>query len=111
MLDRVRQVAGLALDRKTYHSQMRVETERLTGIAWKLERSQYFTESDDDPAWQAFAAGDWHRSLTVFESERADLRAEAARYTRQCSEFRRLRIVENPVTPYVQWEMQALRII
>ncbi|HUY48837.1 MAG TPA: hypothetical protein VMV92_24495 [Streptosporangiaceae bacterium] len=111
MLDRIRQTPGMVLDRRTYHEQMRVETEQLTGITWKLERSQFFTEAGDDPAWQAFVAGDWHRSLTVFESERADLQAEAAKYARQSSEFRRLRIVEHPVSPYVHWEMQSLRII
>src|SRR5258707_10261906 len=111
MLDRIREVPGALLDRKSYHAQMRVETERVAGTVWKLERSQFFTEAADDPAWQAFSSGDWDKSLATFESERADLRAEAAKYDRQGSEFRRLRVVEHPVSAYLQWEMQSLRLI
>jgi hypothetical protein len=111
MLERIRDLPGTLLDRKSYHEQMRAETERIAGIAWKLERSQFFTEAADDPAWRAFESGDWDKSVAVFESERGDLRAEAARYQRQGSEFRRLRIVDRPVSAYLQWEMQSLRII
>ncbi|SRR5712691_2116606 len=111
MLERIRDLPGTSLDRKSYHAQMRAGTEHITGIAWKLERSQFFTEAADDPAWQAFSSGDWDKSLAVFESEREDLRAEAAKYERQASQFRRLRIVVHPVSAYVQWEMQSLRII
>lgn len=89
---------------------MRVETERVTGVAWKLERSQFFTEAADDPAWQAFVSGDWLKSIAILESERPDIQAEAARYERQSTEFRRLRIVERPVSAYVQWELQSLKI-
>jgi hypothetical protein len=87
------------------------ESDHLTGPIWKLERSQYFHEPDDDPSWQAFNAGDWPKALTVFESERADARAETAKYARQGSELRRLRIVERPVTPYLLWEMQWFNIL
>ena len=51
------------------------------------------------------------KSLEIFESERGGLEAEAVKYARQDSEFRRLRIVEQPVPAYVQWEMQSLKII
>lgn len=110
MLDRIRQIPGTRLDRKSYHDHMRVETERVTGVAWKLERSQFFTESADDPAWQAFVSGDWSKSLAIFESERSDIQAEAAKYERRNTEFRRLRVVERPVSAYVQWELQSLKI-
>lgn len=110
MLDRIRQIAGTRLDRKSYHDHMRVETAQMAGVAWKLERSQFFTEAADDPAWQAFVSGDWLKSIAILESERPDIQAEAARYERQSTEFRRLRIVERPVSAYVQWELQSLKI-
>jgi hypothetical protein len=110
MLDRIRQISGTLLDRRSYHERMRVETAQMNGIVWKLERSQVFTEAADDPAWQAFASGDWLKSVAVFESERSDIQAEAEKYTRQGSEFRRLRIVEQPVSAYLQWELQSLKI-
>ena len=92
MLDRIRDTDGTRLDRSAYHGQMRVETERVNGTAWKLERSQFFTEAADDPAWQAFKSGDWSKSLGIFEDERESLTAEAAKYARQGSRFCRLRM-------------------
>jgi hypothetical protein len=110
MLDRIRETDGTRLDRSAYHGQMRAETERVNGTAWKLERSQFFTEAADDPAWQAFKCGDWSKSLGIFEDERESLVAEAAKYARQGSKFCRLRVVESPVSAYVQWEMHALKV-
>jgi hypothetical protein len=110
MLDRIRETDGTRLDRSAYHGQMRVETERVNGTAWKLERSQLFTEAADDPAWQAFKSGNWSKSLGIFEDERGSLAAEAAKYARQGSKFCRLRVVEHPVSAYVQWEMHSLKI-
>lgn len=110
MLESIRQVPGTTLDRKSYHEHMRVETEHVDGIAWKLERAQAFREPADDPAWGALVVGDWNKSLAIFESERTDIEAEAAKYARQGSEFRRLRVVEHPVSTYVQWELHSLKI-
>lgn len=111
MLERVRTLPGVPLDRKAYHEHMRVETERVNGPVWKLERSQFFAESPDDPAWAAFTAGDWDKSLEIFESERSGIEAEAGKFARQGSQLRRLRITESPVSAYLQWELQSLRIV
>lgn len=111
MLDRIQEAPGTRLDRKSYHEHMRAETSRVDGAVWKLERSQFFTEAADDPAWTTFVSGDWLKSLAIFESERPGIQAEAAKYARQGSELRRLRIVENPVSAYLQWELQSLRIV
>jgi hypothetical protein len=102
MLDHIRQIPGTPLDRKSYHEHMRVETGQVNDVVWKLERSQVFTEAADDPAWEAFVSGDWLKSVAIFESERWDIQAEAEKYARQGSEFRRLRIVEQPVSAYLQ---------
>ncbi|WP_398695293.1 DUF6879 family protein [Streptomonospora wellingtoniae] len=64
-----------------------------------------------DPSWEAFIAGDWERSLVLNDEERDGARAEAKSLREQGVEIRRLRIVEKPVTPYVQWEMQYFRIL
>jgi hypothetical protein len=110
MLDRIRQVPGIRLDRKSYHEHMLVETGQVNGIVWKLERSQFFTEPADDPAWNSFVSGDWAKSIETLESERQDIQAEADKYARQDSELRRLRIVEKPPSAYLQWELRSLRI-
>ncbi|GAA4619462.1 hypothetical protein GCM10023195_88000 [Actinoallomurus liliacearum] len=111
MLDRLREIPGKTLDAASYHALRREETEHLTRPIWKLERSQYFHEPDEDPSWQAFLARDWARVLAVFESERADARAEAEKYARQGSGLRRLRIVERPVSEYLLWETQWFKIL
>ncbi|MCO5997769.1 DUF6879 family protein [Actinoallomurus rhizosphaericola] len=111
MLDRIRRIPGQTLDVASYHALRRQETQHLTGPIWKLERSQYFHEPDDDPSWRAFVENDWARVIAVFESERAEARAEVESYARQGSELRRLRVVERPVSPYLLWEMQWFRIL
>jgi hypothetical protein len=52
--------------------------------------------------------GDWDHALRLLEARRADLRE----YQKRTEGFarRRVRIVEYPVTPYLQWEMHALRL-
>lgn len=108
------QLGGLpaeVLDRPAYHARRRDETQRLTAPVWKLERSQYFREPADDPSWQAFVVGDWEGTLKLFEEDRDDVRSEVAKYRRQGSELRRLRIVEKPLTAYVRWELHWFKIL
>ncbi|RNL87535.1 hypothetical protein EFW17_01610 [Halostreptopolyspora alba] len=110
MFDRIRAAEGTILDRPAYHADSDQEEEKLDGgVIWKLERAQYFNELDD-PAWDAFVAGDWARVMEIFESERDAVRADVGRYVHQGLEFRRLRIVEDPPTPYLQWESHSHRI-
>lgn len=111
MLSEISGIPGKLLDVASYHALRREETERLSGPIWKLERSQYFHEPDDDPSWQAFIADDWAKVLEVFESERSEAEAETDKYARQGSELRRLRVVERPVSPYLLWEMQWFKIL
>lgn len=111
MLDRIPELPAKSLDRASYHALRREETQHLTRPVWKLERSQYFHEPDDDASWQAFLAGDWARVVEVFESERSQARAEVEKYARQGSELRRLRIVEQPASRYLLWEMQWFKIL
>lgn len=110
MLSDIKDVPGEALDRPSYHADAAEQKKRLDGPIWKLERAQAFSEPHD-PAWVAFMAGDWVGVHTVFEEDRPAVRSEAAEYAAQGSELRRLRIVERPVTPYLQWEMHFFRIL
>lgn len=76
---------------------------------WKLERQQFFQEPGHD-TWDAFAEGDWEESLRRLEAGRPGLEA----YFRQVAEHgfavRRVRVVEEPLTAYMQWELHALRL-
>ncbi|WP_073219418.1 DUF6879 family protein [Streptomyces sp. NBRC 110465] len=79
------------------------------GLLAKIERGQTFQEQGS-PSWEAFAAGDWPRALSLAEDDRESI----ASYFQDASErglvFRRLRVVEFPVSPYLQWEMHVLRL-
>lgn len=76
--------------------------------AWKFERRQHFEE--DDPSRDALRAGNWAEALRLLEEDRPGL-LEAAEYDRQRGHyFHRLRVVEDPLTPYMQWELHALRM-
>lgn len=97
------------MDRPTYHADFR--RTRRSGIRFqnKLERGQNFKERGF-ASWEAFSAGDWDSALSLADEKRET-------YTQQFREAaqlnileRRLRVVEFPVTPYVQWEMFVLRL-
>jgi hypothetical protein len=76
---------------------------------WKLERQQFFREPGYD-SWEAFEKGDWDESLRLLEAGRADM----VNYHRRIEEHgfvaRRIRVVEEPIIPYLQWELYALRV-
>ncbi|MFE9664478.1 DUF6879 family protein [Streptomyces sp. NPDC005955] len=75
----------------------------------KIERGQTFKEQGS-PSWEAFARGDWPGALRLIEAERDSVAAYFQDAARRDLVFRRLRIVEFPVTPYLQWEMHSFRL-
>ena len=76
---------------------------------WKLERQQYFQEPGHE-SWQAFAQGNWEQALNIIESGRPDMRDYYQKIEKCGFLNRRVRIVEEPIIPYLQWEMQVLRM-
>lgn len=81
------------------------------GIAhlYKLERGQHFKERGF-ASWEAFAAGEWDRAISLIEEKREAYEREFEDAGRRGIVHRRVRIVEFPVTPYVQWELHVLRL-
>ena len=63
------------------------------------------------PSWEAFAAADWDRALELNERERDTVRAKVSEDESRGVVSRRLRVVDPPVTPYLQWEMQYFRLL
>lgn len=97
------------LDRPTYHQ--RYNRLHESGITFlnKLERGQHFQEKGF-PSWEAFAAGRWDRALELIEDKR-DVYAEQYEKSQALGiTNRRLRVVEFPITPYVQWELHVLHV-
>ncbi|MEU7499113.1 DUF6879 family protein [Streptomyces griseofuscus] len=97
------------LDRPTYHADFwRV---RASGIRHmnKLERGQEFQERGF-ASWEAFAAGEWDRALSLVQEKREGYERQFREAAQLGILERRLRVVEFPVTPYVQWELHVLRM-
>ncbi|MFL4907582.1 DUF6879 family protein [Streptomyces sp. MMS24-I2-30] len=79
------------------------------GESWKLERLQHFEETNDDSR-EALRQGDWPAVLRLFQAERDALVRRARDEAARGAVFHRIRVVEEPLTPYVQWELHWLRL-
>lgn len=75
---------------------------------WKLERGQYFKEPGYD-SWEAFARGDWATSLKLVEASLPEMREYYTKIARSGFSAKRVRVVEEPLTGYLQWELHVLR--
>jgi hypothetical protein len=76
--------------------------------SWKLERQQRFTQPGH-PGWEAFARGDWAESMRLNAAGRVDMAEHYQRAAGQGFHIYRVRVAEQPVVPYLQWELQVLR--
>lgn len=79
------------------------------GDSWKLERLQHFEEVGS-PSRDALRSGDWSTALRLLEEGRDNLRRIQADEEARGAVFHRVRVVQEPLTPYIQWELHALRI-
>ena len=77
--------------------------------SWKFERGQHF-EEQGDPSREALSQGRWEEALRLLDEERSRWLAIAREDERHGAPFRRVRVVEEPLTPYMQWELHALRV-
>ncbi|MDK1343788.1 hypothetical protein QNO09_10800 [Streptomyces sp. 378] len=109
MFDSFPDGASQRLDRPTYHADLSRIYSSGIGFLNKLERGQHFQEHGF-PSWEAFADGDWERALSLADERRDDYAQEIRKASRLGVTHRRLRVVEFPITPYVQWELFVLRV-
>jgi hypothetical protein len=77
--------------------------------SWKLERLQHF-EEHSSPSREALRQGDWDEAMRLVDVRRAEHLTNAQDDHSRGAVFHRIRIVEEPLTPYVQWELHALRV-
>jgi hypothetical protein len=77
--------------------------------SWKFERRQHF-EQPGNPSWDAFHQGRWEEALRLLEAKREKFAREVGEDEANGHQFHRVRIVEEPLTPYLQWELHSLRI-
>ncbi|MEU6174501.1 DUF6879 family protein [Streptantibioticus parmotrematis] len=97
------------LARPAYHQDFSRVFRSGIGFLNKLERGQEFKERGF-PSWEAFAAGRWAEALRLVEEKRNVYREQFAEADRIGVLQRRVRVMEFPVTPYVQWELHVLRL-
>lgn len=103
VFERVREAEAAVMPPEVYGPEFREAYESADGVVWKLERAQNFHEPYE-PSWVAMTEGDWERSLRLVDELRGSLPADYDGY----AEFRRVRVVETPITPYMQWELHVL---
>lgn len=102
---------GERLTREDYRRDFRRRRREAGGrSSWKFERRQHF-EEQGDPSRDALRRGHWAEALMLLEEERGGLLRSAETQQRQgLGVFHRVRVVEEPLTPYMQWELHALRV-
>ncbi|MFJ6293017.1 DUF6879 family protein [Streptomyces griseoviridis] len=101
--------ASERMDRPSYHADFGRTYASGIGFLNKVERGQHFQERGFG-SWEAFAAGDWERALALAAEGREDYARELRKAKSLGIPHRRIRIVEFPITPYVQWEFFVLRV-
>jgi hypothetical protein len=102
--------AGVALGQAEYQRDFAARMWLADGLdSWKIERLQAYDETGF-PSWEAFVAGDWPTALALIEGEQAGFLEFHRRFAVRGAAFRRVRIVERPISAYVQWEFQVLRV-
>lgn len=103
-------VDGVHLDQASYERDFGENLWAVEGAdCWKLERMQEYSEVGF-PSWEAFMAGDWSLALRLYEEERPAIVAFQEKLRRRGSHFNRVRIVAEPLTPYLRWELHCLRL-
>lgn len=101
---------GVRLTLREYRDEFRIGQWVIPGQeSWKLERRQHFREPGF-ASWEAFACGDWDTALRLIEDEREYLAEFAAKTARLGIVIYRVRVVEKPVDPYLQWELHLLKL-
>jgi hypothetical protein len=103
-------LGGARLSLGEYREEFRAAQWAIPGQeSWKLERRQHFREPGFD-SWEAFARGDWDAALRLIEDERPYLAEFSAKAGQLGIVLYRVRVVETPIDPYLQWELHLLKL-
>lgn len=106
-LDRSR---GARLELAEYRRDFRQRDEAITGRhSWKFERRQHFQEQSS-PSWDAFCRGEWNESLRLAGEGREHWQKIVLEDEARGNVFHRVRVVEERLTPYMQWELNVLLV-
>lgn len=110
MHELLRGATGTRMDRESYRTDLRKREWAVDGVdSWKLERGQHFREPWND-RWVAFDRGDWDEALRMNDAARDAFTAESRKAAEHGLRLLRVRVVEEPITPYLRWELHSLRV-
>ncbi|MFC9219555.1 DUF6879 family protein [Streptomyces hygroscopicus] len=109
-LPRLDGAPGERLSRDSYRADFQQRMQAIDGRdSWKLERRQHFQEPGTE-SWKAFSRGDWAGALELIEKRRDELLAFMGEAAKRDFSLYRVRVVAEPITPYLQWELHMLRL-
>ena len=74
----------------------------------KLESAQSFSEPDS-ASWVLFDSGDWQGAVALARGMSNELQEYFGDLRRRGITTRRVRVVDDKITPYLWWEAQVLR--
>ena len=101
---------GTRLSLEDYRADFRATESMITGQdSWKLERRQHFRQPGS-ASWEAFARGQWAEALRLIEARRGSLMEFGAKTAEKGTDLYRLRVVAEPIIPYLQWELHSLKL-
>lgn len=110
MRELLQAVRGARLPLKDYQADFQQHFWRIGAAGfWKLERQQTFAEPRS-PSWQAFARGAWDEAMHRLEDQRPDIADYYRRIAEAGFRTKRVRVLAEPLTPYLRWELQLLRL-
>ncbi|MQY22660.1 DUF6879 family protein [Nocardia macrotermitis] len=110
MPDLFRGIAGEYLAADAMHADYERRFAAPDGLdSWKLERRQHFRDPQF-ASWVAFDRGEWEQALRLMEQERTSLADLERETVARGMDLYRVRVVEEPIAPYLQWELHLLAL-
>jgi hypothetical protein len=103
MRDWVKNATATQLDHGDYLDDFFTYFKAARSTFLKLERRQCFKEPDS-PSWRAFDSGDWRLALELINVENEETKDYFEELKSRRIRALRIRIVEFPIDPYLQWE-------
>lgn len=81
------------------------------GVAsWRFEPDPHPPIRPDDASWDALIRGDQQEALRLLQDERTQWQETAQADRQRGAVFRRVRVVNNPISAYTWWELHSLRV-
>ena len=109
MNDWIRAEVVRQLDLDQYLARFQDIQESLSCSTLKLESAQHFIEPGND-SWELFRDNHWEAALEVVMGMETEIYDSFRDLQSRGITTKRLRLIEEPLSPYVQWELHILNV-